>query len=109
MEIIASANIIFFPYSEASQSGNIPIAMAEKKIVVVTSQPGLVEQLSSYPSKVIYDGGKSGEISLALANALAIHAASGKYNVGNPQDHLISLPEVIDEIGFKLNTGRRAD
>ena len=77
MEIIASANIIFFPYSEASQSGNIPIAMAEKKIVVVTSQPGLVEQLSSYPSKVIYDGGKSGEISLALANALAIHAASG--------------------------------
>jgi hypothetical protein len=109
MEIIANANIVFFPYSEASQSGNIPIVMAEKKIVVATSQTGLVEQLSSYPLKVIYDGGKSGEISLALANALAIHAASDKYNVGNPSDHLIPLPEVIDAIEHKLNTRRRID
>jgi hypothetical protein len=109
MEIIANANIVFFPYSEASQSGSIPIVIAEKKIVVVTSQPGLVEQLSSYPLKVIYDGGKSGEISLALANALAIHSASDTYNVGNPSDHLIPLPEVIDAIEHKLNTRRRID
>jgi len=109
MEIIANANIVFFPYSEASQSGSIPIVIAEKKIVVVTSQPGLVEQLSSYPLKVIYDGGKSGEISLALANALAIHSASDTYNVRNPSDHLIPLPEVIDAIEHKLNIRRCVD
>lgn len=109
MEIIANANIVFFPYSEASQSGNIPIVMEEKKIVVATSQSGLVEQLSRYPLKVIYDGEKSGEISLALANALAIHAASDRYNIGNPPNHLIPLPEVIDAIEHKLNTRRRAD
>ena len=104
MQIIKNANIVFFPYLEASQSGNIPIAMAEEKIVVATCQPGLAEQLATYPLKVIYDGEKSGEISIALAHALAIYAVSDKFNVESLSNHLIPLPEVISAIELKLRT-----
>lgn len=104
MQIMGNANIVFFPYSEASQSGNIPIAMAEKKIIVATSQHGIAEQLSRYPLKVIYDGGKFGAISGALAEALAIYDVSEKYNVGTLTDDLVPLPEVIDAIGLMLRT-----
>jgi hypothetical protein len=104
MEIIARADIVFFPYSEASQSGNIPIAIAEKKIVVTTSQPGLVEQLSNYPLKVVYEGEESGAISLALADALAMHTLSGADDIGTHSDHLIPLPAVINALEFELTT-----
>jgi hypothetical protein len=104
MEIIARSDIVFFPYSEASQSGNIPLAIAEKKIIVTTSQPGLVEQLSSYPSKVIYDGEKSEAISLALSDALAMCVLSGTDDVGTQSDHSIPLSAVINALEFELNT-----
>ena len=104
MEIIARADIVFFPYSEASQSGNIPLAIAEKKIIVTTSQPGLVEQLSSYPSKVIYDGEKSEAISLAFSDALAMHVLSGTDDVGTQSDHSVPLSAVINALEFELNT-----
>ena len=104
MEIISKTNIVFFPYSEASQSGNIPIAIAEKKIIVTTLQPGLVEQLSNYPLKVLYDGDKSDAMSLALADALRMPALSGANAIGTHADHLIPLPAVIDAIEFELST-----
>jgi hypothetical protein len=103
MEIISKATIVFFPYSEASQSGNIPIAIAEKKIIVSTLQPGLVEQLSNYPLKVLYDGDKLDTISLALADALELQALSGANAIGTHADHLIPLSAVINAIEFELN------
>lgn len=104
MEIITRSDIVFFPYSEASQSGNIPLAIAEKKIVVTTSHPGLVEQLSSYPLKVVYDVDRPDTISLALADALAMHALSGTDDIVTHSDHLIPLPTVINALEFELNT-----
>jgi hypothetical protein len=104
MEIISKANIIFFPYSEASQSGNIPIAISEKKIIVATLQPGLVEQLSNYPLKLLYDGDRSDAISLALADALELHAASGSNAIVTHADHLIPLSAAINAIEFELET-----
>jgi hypothetical protein len=103
MEIISKTNIVFFPYSEASQSGNIPIAIAEKKIIVSTLQPGLVEQLSNYPLKVLYDGDKSDAISLALADSIEMHALSGTNDIRFQADHLSPLPAVINAIEFELN------
>jgi hypothetical protein len=103
MEILSKANIVFFPYSEASQSGNIPIAIAEKKIIVSTLQPGLVEQLSNYPLKVLYDGDKLETISLALADALELQAQLGVNALGTHADHLIPLSAVINAIEFELN------
>ncbi len=103
MEIISNTDVVFFPYSEASQSGNIPIAIAEKKIIVSTLQPGLVEQLSNYPLKVLYDGDKSDAISHALADAIEMHALSGTNDIRSEADHLIPLPAVINAIEFELN------
>ena len=104
MEITSKTNIVFFPYSEASQSGNIPIAIAEKKIIVSTLHPGLVEQLSSYPLKVLYDGDKSEASSLALIDAIELHALSGANAIGTHADHLIPLSAVINAIEFELET-----
>jgi hypothetical protein len=105
MQIISKADILFFPYSEASQSGNIPLAMAEKKIVVTTSQPGLTEQLGKYPLKVIYDGNNPRDISIAFAEALAIHAVVDKFNEETLPDHLIPLHEVVGAIELNLKKG----
>jgi glycosyltransferase involved in cell wall biosynthesis len=105
MQLIENSDILFFPYSEASQSGNIPLAMSEKKIIVATSQPGLTEQLRDYSLKVIYDGSKIGNITLALVKALAIHADAAKLDKKTIPDDTIRLPKVIEVIDFILKKG----
>jgi hypothetical protein len=102
MLLIDNSDILFFPYSEASQSGNIPLAMSRKKLIVATAQPGLTEQLSNYPLKVVYDGSNSGGISLALTEALKIHLVAEKFDENRFSDHVIPLSEVIDTIDFNL-------
>jgi hypothetical protein len=71
---------------------------------VTTLQPGLVEQLSSYPLKVLYDGDKSEAISLALIDAIKLQALSGANAIGTHADHLIPLSAVINAIEFELET-----
>jgi len=42
------AEIIVFPYVEASQSGLIPIAISKRKKIVITPVGGLIEQVENY-------------------------------------------------------------
>ena len=105
MQLIENSDIVFFPYSEASQSGDIPLAMSKKKIIVATSQPGLTEQLSNYPLKVVYDGSNTENISLAFAKALAINASVVRFDEQTVLDQTIPLPEFIDVIEFILSKG----
>ncbi len=42
------AEIIVFPYLEASQSGLIPIAISKRKKIVITPVGGLIEQVGNY-------------------------------------------------------------
>jgi len=105
MQLIENSDILFLPYSEASQSGNIPLAISMKKIIVATSQPGLTEQLSHYSLKVIYDGSNTENITLALAEALTIHEDLAKFNQDTIPDHTNPLPKVIEVIEFILKKG----
>ena len=79
--------------------------MAEKKIIVATSQPGLTEQLSRYPLKVVYDGRKSEDISTAFTDALEIYAAADNFDVDAFIDQSIPFPVVIDAIESRLKKG----
>ena len=100
MLLIDNSDIMVFPYSEASQSGNLPLAISRKKVIVASSQPGLVEQLNNYPLKVVYGGNDAGEISMALAKALEIHKSAEKYDQNKYSDQAIPLSKVIDAIDF---------
>jgi glycosyltransferase involved in cell wall biosynthesis len=52
--LIRSADILLFPYIEASQSGTIPIALAEGKVIVTSDVGGLPEQVKNYSSAYVY-------------------------------------------------------
>ena len=47
-DLISEAEIVAFPYIEASQSGLIPTVMSFGKKIVITPMPGLIEQLNLY-------------------------------------------------------------
>jgi glycosyltransferase involved in cell wall biosynthesis len=105
IQLIENSDILLFPYSEASQSGNIPLAISKKKIIVATSHPGLTEQLSHYSLKVIYDGSNTENITVAFAEALTIHGDLAKLNQDTILDHTNPHPEVIEVIEFILKKG----
>jgi len=68
--LIRSADILLFPYIEASQSGSIPIAKAEGKVIVTSDVGGLPEQVKHYSSAFLYKGGDSKSFIEAINRAL---------------------------------------
>jgi glycosyltransferase involved in cell wall biosynthesis len=48
VKLLINADLVVFPYIEASQSGFIPQAMLFNKKMIVSDLPGLVEQLHDY-------------------------------------------------------------
>lgn len=51
--LIKNAEVVVFPYIEASQSGLLPYCVKENKKVVVTPLPGLLEQTKDYKNAFI--------------------------------------------------------
>jgi glycosyltransferase involved in cell wall biosynthesis len=66
---LQAADIIVFPYSEASQSGSIPLAIAKNKWIVAADHPGFRDQLKLYDKKVLFQSNSSSEFSKALIQA----------------------------------------
>ena len=46
---LADADVVIFPYVEASQSGIIPAAIQLNKVIIISRVDGLVEQVKDYP------------------------------------------------------------
>jgi len=67
--ILKESDIIIFPYSEASQSGTIPLAIAHQKIIVAADHPGFIDQLKNYDDKVIFERESEHSLILALFEA----------------------------------------
>lgn len=67
--ILREADIVIFPYSEASQSGTIPLAISHQKIIVAADHPGFRDQLKSYEGKVIFEPNNETLCSFALVEA----------------------------------------
>jgi len=70
--LIASADLLVFPYIDASQSGTIPIAISQNKIIVISDSGGLEEQIRNYPLAVSSKAGDVNSLHVAIQNGLAL-------------------------------------
>ena len=68
--LVKNAEVVVFPYLEASQSGILPYCVGENKKVVVTPLPGLLEQTSTYKNAYVTKGFEVDELIQALNAAI---------------------------------------
>jgi glycosyltransferase involved in cell wall biosynthesis len=76
--LIKCAEVVVFPYLEASQSGILPYCVGENKKVVVTPLPGLLEQTSTYKNVYVTKGFEVDELIQALNAAILAETFSKK-------------------------------
>ena len=74
---ISRAEIIVFPYLEASQSGLIPMAISKGKKIVVTPVGGLTEQIGNYENAFVSLDTTDESLRHALFNAIHTNLNSG--------------------------------
>ena len=92
------ANIVVFPYLEASQSGIIPVARSKSKIILSTTVGGLSEQLSNYHSAYIYPKITKFEIETVLRAASEFSSEqSNATDVSNSPEISIVLKDLIQK------------
>jgi len=83
--LVQNAEVIVFPYIEASQSGLIPFCMSSGKKIIITPLDGLLEQTSGYPNLFIAKDLDPTSLAIVLETA-------------------IKTP--IQEIGYELNNSK---
>jgi len=96
--LIRNAEVIVFPYSEASQSGLIGTCVALNKKVVVSNLEGLVEQIDGYPNGWIAKDLSPQKLSDMIMNVYSIATADQTLN---PID-AINFSQAIINLCFKL-------
>lgn len=72
--LIKNAEIVVFPYLEASQSGILPYCVSMNKKVVVTPLPGLIEQTLLYKNAFITTGFEVDNLSYTINAAIQTKA-----------------------------------
>ena len=68
--LIRNAEVVLFPYIEASQSGLIPHCVNSGKKIVITPLEGLLEQTRNYPNAFISKDLTSSSLAVAIESAL---------------------------------------
>jgi glycosyltransferase involved in cell wall biosynthesis len=89
-QFIASADIVILPYVEATQSGIIPIAIANRVPVVVTPVGGLPEMVEAFNCGIVASGNDPRNLLSAILECKATNGFDFK-NKSNIQD----LPSTI--------------
>lgn len=74
--MILNAEVVVFPYIEASQSGILPYCVSQTKKVVVTPLPGLLEQIDGYENSFVTQGFDIESLSYAINAAIESKAFS---------------------------------
>ena len=69
-DLIFQADIVIFPYTEASQSGVIPSVMALGKRLIVSEVGGLTEQIKNYSKAIMFDPGQPETLLVAMDRSL---------------------------------------
>ena len=59
---VSNAKVVVFPYIEASQSGLLPLVMSFNKTIVISNQPGLIEQSKNYVPLKVFQSENSEEL-----------------------------------------------
>jgi len=73
--LIKHAEVIVFPYVEASQSGLLPYCTNLNKKIVATPLPGLLEQVASYPNAFITNDFEIDSLAESLRVAVSTEVA----------------------------------
>jgi len=68
-ELMQKAQLIIFPYIEASQSGLLPIALEYEKMVVISNVGGLLEQTDGYEKAFKFESGNLESLIHAISTA----------------------------------------
>jgi hypothetical protein len=66
--LLFNSESVIFPYSEASQSGVLPIAMYLKKRIVITENGALLEQSKGYVNRIVITAKDPIGIAIQLRN-----------------------------------------
>jgi glycosyltransferase involved in cell wall biosynthesis len=69
-DLMSSADILIFPYTEASQSGLIPSAIALRKRLIVAEVGGLSEQIRGYRKSLTFNPSEPETLLLILEKSL---------------------------------------
>jgi glycosyltransferase involved in cell wall biosynthesis len=69
-DLISQADIMIFPYTEASQSGVIPSAIALGKRLIVSEVGGLTEQIENYSKALTFNPDRPETLLVALERSL---------------------------------------
>lgn len=76
--LVQSAEVVAFPYIEASQSGILPYCVSENKKVVVTPLSGLLEQTTGFKNAFVTKNFEVDSLSYALDTAIRAETFSRK-------------------------------
>ena len=93
--LLTTAEVLIFPYLEASQSGIIPIAMKLNKVLIISKIDGLVEQVQGYPRVFSFTLGDRESFRNALSESEA-----NLLNMRNSKNHSGHNPTSPDFVLF---------
>jgi glycosyltransferase involved in cell wall biosynthesis len=99
-DLLSMADVIVFPYLESSQSGTIPLAMNDGKIILVADVGGLPEQIRGYSKGFIFEHGSTSSFLITLER-IQIQLERGEFRTKDISDEgftsLATLPDLIQE------------
>lgn len=83
--LVQNAEIIVFPYIEASQSGLIPFCISSGKKIIITPLEGLLEQTSGYTNVFITKDLDPASLATAIEIAIKAPIQEIGYQMNNPK------------------------
>jgi glycosyltransferase involved in cell wall biosynthesis len=89
--LIRNAEVVVFPYIEASQSGIIPYCVSENKKILITPLPGLLEQTMSYQNTFITENFEVEKLTFLIGEAIKTETIKDNTKVVNIENIEASL------------------
>ena len=93
VSLIKNAEVVIFPYIEASQSGLLPYCVSVNKKVVITPLPGLLEQTESYKNAFITENFDVNSLRFAIDVAITAETSTINFKVPERKNIETSLLE----------------
>lgn len=92
--LIDNADIIVFPYIDASQSGTIPLSRKKNKLIVVSEVGGIAEQVEGYQAVFRCKPANKASLLKAISEATTEFHINQKLDLANSPDNEADLFEV---------------
>jgi glycosyltransferase involved in cell wall biosynthesis len=97
-DLISQADVVIFPYTEASQSGVIPSAIALGKRLIVSEVGGLTEQIKNYSRAQTFNPDRPETLLVALERSFWELKEVDSSQEYNDQDDQTTFSELLSQI-----------